>query len=57
MGTVNSSIETWKLRDDELVKLKELPSLPPTGSDGQRLKPPFRIPQNKRKGGKRINER
>lgn len=43
----SSSIRTWKLNDEELVKLREMPSLPPTGSDGQRLKPPFRIPQKR----------
>ncbi|MDU5141090.1 MAG: hypothetical protein E6230_02740 [Paenibacillus dendritiformis] len=44
-----SDVKTRKMNEEELARLRELPSLPPTGSDGQRLKPPFQIPQRKRK--------
>lgn len=44
-----NDVKVTQLPQEELIRLKELPPLPPTGSDGQRLKPPFRIPQRKRK--------
>lgn len=44
-----SEVRTWTMGEEELIRLRELPSLPPTGSDGQMLKPPFKIPKSKRK--------
>lgn len=55
-NNINTSISVIKIRqmnEEELVRLRELPSLPPTGSDGQMLKQPFRIPTRNRKLPKR----
>lgn len=44
-----SEVKTRKMDEEELIRLRELPSLPPTGSDGQPLKRPFKLPTRKRK--------
>jgi len=35
--------------DDQLVRLRELPPLPPTGSDGQTYKRSYKKPTRKKK--------